>query len=142
MNVNKTLASVIRPSTVIPALILAAAAMFANIAYSDSKQGALAAPDVVTPSATTLPATEVTATEKTKLDCMNIYHLAESIMAVRQSGETLPSLMEKAETSLQEKLIEQAYTHPLYEIAENKDKAINAFAEEAYSGCNIINNRR
>ena len=136
MNVNNTLASVIRPATIIPALILAAAAMFANIAYSDSKQADLATPDVE------LPATEVTATEKPKLDCMNIYHLAESIMAVRQSGETLPTLMEKAETSLQEKLIEQAYTHPLYEIAENKDKAINAFAEEAYSSCNIINNRR
>ena len=136
MNVNNTLASVIRPATVIPALILAAAAMFANIAYSENKQEALAAASVE------LPATEVTATEKPKLDCMNIYHLAESIMAVRQGGETLPSLMEKAETSLQEKLIEQAYTHPLYEIAENKDKAINAFAEEAYSSCNIINNRR
>lgn len=136
MNVNKTLASVIRPATVIPALILAAAAVFANIAYSESKQEALATADLE------LPATEVTATEKPKLDCMNIYHLAESIMAVRQSGETLPRLMEKAETSLQEGLIEQAYTHPLYEIVENKDKAINAFAEEAYSGCNIINNRR
>ena len=136
MNVNNTLASVIRPATVIPALILAAAAMFANIAYSDSKQSTLVTPDVE------LPATEVIATEKPKLDCMNIYHLAESIMAVRQSGETLPTLMEKAETSLQEGLIEQAYTHPLYEIAENKDKAINAFAEEAYSSCNIINNRR
>lgn len=134
MNVNKTLGSVIRPATVIPALILAASAMFANIAYSDSTPSGK--PDVE------LPATEVTATEKPKLDCMNIYHLAESIMAVRQSGETLPALMEKAETSLQEKLIEQAYTHPLYEIAENKDKAINAFAEEAYSSCNIINNRR
>ena len=142
MNVN--LASVIRPATVIPALILAAAAMFANIAYSDSNVSATPSgkSDVVSPSATTLPTTEVTATEKPKLDCMNIYRLAESIMSARQSGLTLPEVLGAAETTLQEGMIGEAYTHPLYEIAENKDKAINAFAEEAYSGCNIINNRR
>lgn len=128
--------NVIRPATVIPALILVAVAMFANIAYSDNNQEALTTADVE------LPATEVTATEKPKLDCMNIYRLAESIMSARQSGLTLPEVLGAAETTLQEGMIGEAYTHPLYEIAENKNKAINAFAEEAYSGCNIINNRR
>ena len=134
MNTNNN----IKPSTVIAGCSIIALALFASIAYATS----LVKTEVV------LPETEVLASAipKEASACVLTYRLAESIMNMRQAGTALPDLLEAALSDnggdVMLVMVEDAYTHPSYEMEENKDKAVKSFAESWYATCKASENRK
>ncbi len=63
------------------------------------------------------------------------YNLAYVIMQLRQSDYTLPEMLNKAETKLEQLIINEAYTYPVMSLEHNKEKVQKEFAEKMYLSC-------
>ena len=125
----------IKPSTVIAGCSIIALALFASIAYATSlvKEGVV------------LPETEIVAPPG-KSACLAAYDLAEIVMNMRQAGVPLPGMIEAATSDkggdVMLVMVEDAYARPLYEMEDNKDRAVKTFAESWYATCKAQERRK
>ena len=63
------------------------------------------------------------------------YNLAYVIMQLRQADYPLPEMLNKAETKLEQLIINEAYTYPVMNLDKNKEKVQKEFAEKMYMSC-------
>ena len=121
----------IRPLTVITGCIAISLAVFAGIAYSEQTK--------TEEGVTVLPETAVVAP---KINCLEIYSLAQATMDARQHGVSLPRMLEIAEgDTLYTQMTVESFKVSEYNIQENKDKASKEFAEEWYLNCLVVVNK-
>lgn len=124
----------IRPLTVITGCIAISLAIFAGIAYSEQAK--------TEKGVTILPETDVRAESTPKLDCLEIYSLAQATMEARQHGVPLPRMLEIADGyTLHTQMTVESFKVSEYNIQENKDKASKEFAEEWYLNCLVVVNK-
>lgn len=67
--------------------------------------------------------------------CKSLSGLAESVMAHRQDGTSVVTLMELADLPVTRLLIEEAYKKPRYSSEQYQRRAVSDFRDEYYIIC-------
>jgi len=81
-------------------------------------------------------AIESTAQEEKTDPCADLYSLATEIMTARQNNVPMPGLMAimSGQPAL-EAIVRDAYSHPAYSVKDNKQDAVNDFANDIANAC-------
>ena len=79
--------------------------------------------------------TSAIAEEAKMVTCEEIERLSRAIMDARQAGVALVKVTEVMKGSALKPIVIDAYTRPLWSVDENKERAVNEFANSIYLIC-------